>query len=141
VTARCPKCGEERDVQVWRSINVGLDPEARRQLLAGHVNVYECGKCGGESLIDVDLLYHDPELELAVQYYPYERLGDDGFLSNFTPAGELAMELPGGAAVRERAGYLLRPHVVFDMGELVRYVAFRERLYELATGREPHPDE
>jgi hypothetical protein len=27
--------------------------------------------------------------------------------------------------------YLTHPHIVFDMGELVRYVAFRDRLYEL----------
>ena len=141
VTARCPKCGEEQEIQVWRSLNIGLDPEGRRQLLAGRVNVYDCGNCGTESLIDVDFLYHDSELELAVQYYPFERLSDDGFLANFTLAGEFSMELPGGDAVRERAAYLLRPHIVFDMGELVRYVAFRERLFEVATGRDPHPEE
>jgi hypothetical protein len=30
--------------------------------------------------------------------------------------------------------YLTHPHIVFEMGELVRYIAFRDRLFELGSG-------
>ncbi len=134
VEARCPACGEESTVTVWRAINATLDPDARELLLAGSVNVFTCPKCRYESLLDIDLLYHDMERKFAVQYYPFERLADDSFLAAFDSTGRLLRpeyELP------EAAEYLLRPHIVFELGELVRYVAFRERLHELA---QPRPD-
>lgn len=134
VEATCPACGEASQVTVWRSMNVAADPDAKELLLAGTVNVFACPKCRYESLLDVDFLYNDPERRFSVQYYPYERLSDDGFLANFSTDGDPRIELPGGMALPDSAGYLLRPHIVFEMGELVRYVAFRDRLFELEGG-------
>ncbi len=136
VEAKCPACGEETQVTVWRSINVAQDPEAKEMLLAGSVNVFRCPKCGYESLLDIDLLYHDMEKRFCVQYYPYERLSEDGFLTNFSVEGEPAIEVPGGMRLKPDMDYMTHPHIVFEMGELVRYVAFRDRLYELGGGRE-----
>jgi predicted RNA-binding Zn-ribbon protein involved in translation (DUF1610 family) len=130
VEAKCPACGEEATATVWRSMNVTLDPDAKELLLAGDVNVFRCPKCGYESLLDIDFLYHDMEKKFSVQFYPYERLADDGFLANFTREGETNPDTPAGVRLPEAAGYLLRPHIVFEMGELVRYVAFRDRLWE-----------
>jgi hypothetical protein len=131
VEAKCPACGEESSVTVWRAINATNDPDARELLLAGGVNVFTCPKCRYESLLDIDLLYHDMERKFCVQYYPFERLADDGFLAAFDIEGRLAA---GGLRLPEQAEYLGRPHIVFELGELVRYVAFRERLSELAAG-------
>jgi hypothetical protein len=39
--------------------------------------------------------------------------------------------VPNGMQVKPGMEYLTHPHIVFDMGELVRYVAFRDRLHEL----------
>lgn len=134
VEARCPACGELAPAEVWRSMNVGEDPEAKELLLAGTVNVFRCPKCRYESLLDIDFLYHDPVRRFSVQYYPYERLADDGFLAGFSLEGVPRLNFSGDWRLPEEAAYLLRPHIVFEMGELVRYVAFRDRLYELATG-------
>ena len=134
VEAKCPACGEESQAEVWRSMNVTQDPDAKELLLAGTVNVFQCPKCRYESLLDVDFLYHDMERKFSVQYYPYERLSDDNFLANFTVEGTPALNLPESAPLPDRMDYLLRPHIVFEMGELVRYIAFRDRLYEIATG-------
>jgi hypothetical protein len=112
-------------------MNVTQDPEAKELLLAGAVNVFQCPKCRYESLLDIDFLYHDMERKFCVQYYPYERLGDDGFLANFTNDAEPAIAVPEGMQVKPGMEYLAHPHIVFDMGELVRYVAFRDRLFEL----------
>ena len=134
VEAKCPACGEESSTTVWRSMNVTQDPDAKELLLAGTVNVFQCPKCGYESMLDIDFLYHDMERNLCVQYYPYERLADDGFLANFTIDAEPAIAVPEGMQVKTGMEYLTHPHIVFDMGELVRYVAFRDRLYELERG-------
>lgn len=132
VEAKCPACGEESQATVWRSMNVTEDPDAKELLLAGTVNVFQCPKCRYESLLDVDFLYHDMERQFSVQYYPYERLSDDNFLASFTAEGAPSLDLSRGGNLPDRMNYLLRPHVVFEMGELVRYVAFRDRLYEIA---------
>jgi predicted RNA-binding Zn-ribbon protein involved in translation (DUF1610 family) len=143
VEAKCPACGDETQVTVWRSINVQQDPEAKELLLAGNVNVFRCPKCGYESLLDIDLLYHDMEEKFCVQYYPYERLSDDNFLANFSLEGEPALEVPEGMRLKPDMDYMAHPHIVFELGELVRYVAFRDRLFELDTGtgggRPPQP--
>ncbi len=131
VEAKCPACGEESSTTVWRSMNVTQDPDAKELLLAGTVNVFQCPKCGYESMLDIDFLYHDMERKFCVQYYPYERLADDGFLANFTIDAEPAIAVPEGMQVKPGMDYLIHPHIVFEMGELVRYVAFRDRLYEL----------
>jgi predicted RNA-binding Zn-ribbon protein involved in translation (DUF1610 family) len=134
VEVTCPACGAEAQATVWRSMNTTLDPDAKALLLAGSVNVFTCPKCRYESLVDTDFLYHDMEHRFCVQYYPFERLSDDGFLGHFTVTGEPDPDSPAAARLPEPAGYLLRPHIVFEMGELVRYVAFRDRLIELAGG-------
>lgn len=136
VEARCPACGEESSAPVWRSMNVTQDPEAKELLLAGTVNVFQCPKCRYESMLDIDFLYHDMEKRFCVQYYPYERLGDDRFLANFTTDAEPGIAVPDGMQVKPGMEYLTHPHIVFEMGELVRYVAFRDRLYELGGAAE-----
>jgi len=131
VEAKCPACGEESEVSVWRAMNVTTDPDAKELLLSGSVNVFSCPKCRYESLLDIDLLYHDMERKFSVQYYPFERLADDNFLAGFALDGAHA---PAGVRLPGEAEYLLRPHIVFEMGELVRYIAFRDRLWEIAHG-------
>lgn len=134
VEAKCPACSEDAQAVVWRSMNVTQDPDAKDLLLAGTINVFKCPKCGYESLLDVDFLYHDMDIRFCVQYYPFERLADDNLFANFTSVGEPVLTVPEGVNLPENADYLRRPHIVFEMGELVRYVAFRDRLHELAGG-------
>ncbi len=131
VEAKCPSCGEESSTTIWRSMNVTQDPDDKELLLAGTANVFRCPKCQYESMLDIDFLYHDMERKFCVQYYPYERLADDGFLANFTTDGGPAIAVPEGMKVKPGMEYLTHPHIVFEMGELVRYVAFRDRLHEL----------
>lgn len=134
IEAKCPQCGTDSQTTAWRSINTRLDPEARELLLANNVNVFRCPKCGYESLVDIDLLYHDPDRRFCVQFYPFERVGDDRFLENFTHDNEPAVRVPEGMNLPERMSYVAHPHIVFDMGEMVRYIAFRERLDEPGPG-------
>jgi hypothetical protein len=61
-----------------------------------------------------------------VRYCPFEWLDKDGFFDYFTSQREAKTDSGPEANV-----YIFRPpHIVFDMGELVRYIIFRERLFE-----------
>lgn len=39
---QCPTCGHSQAVSVWRSLNAHISPEAREELLAGRINVFQC---------------------------------------------------------------------------------------------------
>jgi len=130
---QCPHCGTHQETMVWDSINVTLDPDLKQKLFAAEVNQFECQKCGKKSFVNAPLLYHDMHQEFCVQYYPSEALDDAQFFHQFNPDGSLPMPtLP--AAFAKAGTYLTRPHIVFDMDELVRYVAFRDRIASASNG-------
>jgi len=90
------------------------------------------------AFINKPLLYHDMEQECSDQYYPPEVLEDISFFSQFTKQGHL--EVTG---IPEEIGglqehYLTSPHLVFDMGEMVRYICFRVRLREAKAASSFH---
>jgi hypothetical protein len=128
----CPRCGQTKEVMVWSSLNADVSPEARVRLLEGKINLFECEACDETSVIDAALLYHDMSRRFFVQYYPFDAVEDADFLARFdqsgreTAHGEIARKDLGSPV----AGYLVQLHIVFSMAELVRYVLFRERVFD-----------
>ena len=124
----CSHCGFKQNVNIWESINVSLDPDLRQRLFQGQINVFKCQKCEKETFISVPLFYHDMEKGFSVQFFPLDWLQDESLLLDaFTREGELntgLFQLP------ETSDYIKRTHIVFDMDELLRYVVFREKLYQ-----------
>jgi hypothetical protein len=128
----CPECHQTKTVMVWQSLNADVSPEAREQLLQGKVNVFECEACGQTFPIAAPLLYHDMARRFLVQFHPFQSVDDPDFLARFDSDGrdttflEAAGKIPASGDVE----YMKHPHVVFSMAELVRYVLFRERLFD-----------
>lgn len=130
----CPKCGRKQTAIVWQSLNAQVSPEARSSLFDGNINVFACKFCGTKGRIPVPLMYHDMERRFVVQYYPSHVIDDDDFISEFDSSGrELELlSMAGDSTASDDDSvpdYMRDPHVVFDMGELVRYVHFRERVF------------
>ena len=134
VQVECPECHNVQEVTVWDSLNSKLDPQAKEELIKGNINFFCCQKCGAEALIPVKLLYHDMERRFCVQYFPPERLDDESFFENFTKDGQLSSpygDMPRLAAMIEKVSpYFESLHVVFSMEELIRYIVFRDKLWE-----------
>lgn len=127
-TVTCPHCGKEQEFEVWQSLNVTLDPDVKARFLRGEINVFACDACGERSLCDGPLLYHDMERKFSAQYIPWEKASDPAFLKGFTSEGTLPVREDDPFAGLPEMQYLHRPHVVFDMSELLRYVVFRDGL-------------
>ena len=124
---QCPQCGNTQKTMVWSSLNVTLDPDLKDRLYAGEVNVFECEDCGEKVWINAPLLYHDMTNEFCVQYYDVEILDDSDILQRFNSDGSIAIAgIP--EAFAESSKYMTRPHIVFDINEMLRYVEFRERI-------------
>ena len=122
----CPKCDRKQTETVWNTINVTLNPELKEKLFQGEINKSRCKNCGNEAFISLPLLYHDMDKKYCVQYYPFELLDYDQFFDNFNREGNLNFSLPSVKTVK----YMKNIHVVFEMGELERYIIFRDKLSE-----------
>jgi hypothetical protein len=131
----CPKCATKQTVTLWSSIDADPDPEARAALFEAKINRFDCPGCDFDALVPVPLLYHDRRRQFVVQYFPFGLLDERDFVERFTADGRdrqvlesfekamAAKKIPPGAVPAE-------PHVVFDMAELVRFVLFRERVFD-----------
>ena len=122
IKVKCPGCGADQPVTVIKTVDASADPGAREALFAWQVNVFTCRECDMRALLPVDLLYVDPEKGFSVQYYPLDALGSDQFYGQFRRNGE-PVKTP---AYKGKDGRAIKPHIVFDMAEMMRYITFRE---------------
>lgn len=129
IEVTCPECDREEEVEVHQTLNATTDPEAREKLFEGEINVFQCPACQSQVLVGYPLLYQDMEREFAVQFVPFQAVEDEEYMNQFGARGEL--ELESMVENVEPIEYLQRPHVVFDLTEMLRYIVFRERLWEL----------
>ena len=125
-----PKCGHVQDAVVWTSLNVSLDPNLREKLFNGEINIFVCQECGNRALVNVGLLYHDMHRQYCVWYYPVQAMEDPEFFKTFTKDGKLNID--GLSKVVGKIGnYMVEPHIVFDLDEMIQYITFRDKLYDL----------
>lgn len=129
ITVNCPKCGYNQNVIFWKSLNATIDPEAKHALLQGTFHMFHCERCGHEAFLDAGFLYHDMEKKFTIRYCPITSLDDNEFLDLFNVNGEMDMQGLGLDNVRV-SEHLARPHIVFDMSEVIHYIVFRDKLYE-----------
>lgn len=127
ITVTCPNCRITQRYFIWRSVNISVDPELRDWLLEGKINFFVCKDCDFTGYMPIDLMYHDMQRRICIQYYPFDKLQDEKFFHGFSPEGFYEVD-----SIRNvpNADYIRKAHVVFSMDELVRYMLFREMLYE-----------
>ncbi|NVB85532.1 MAG: hypothetical protein HOV81_44620 [Kofleriaceae bacterium] len=75
-TVRCPACSTQAEVELVQSINTRDNPADKAKLLAGELNLLECGTCGKRTQLAANVLFHDPEA---------------GYYCQVVPGGETAM--------------------------------------------------
>ena len=68
----CPQCHQPNIVEVQQIFDQGQDPTAKQKLLNGTVNVIQCPTCGYSGMIATPIVYHDPEKELLLTFFPPE---------------------------------------------------------------------
>jgi len=135
---QCPNCDNKQDFIVYDSINVDLNPELKEKLFSAEINVMVCEECGNKSYIETDLLYHDITHRFCVQLYPFSFISDFGFIMQFNPIGAIAKTglLEGMLGPGD---YMTEPHIVFDMGEMIRYIKFREQIIAIVPPLNDEP--
>ena len=123
---QCPECKHEQEMEVYRSINTGLDPNLRRELFEGAINRFSCESCGHQSALAIPLLYNDPQREFCVHYYPLQMIKSEPFLSQFNRDATVNTAQTENSDIPE---YMRKIQVVFDLNEMIHYILFREELF------------
>jgi hypothetical protein len=69
---KCHKCGTEGSIELWTSLNTSSNPEAKKDLLEGRINLFQCLDCNSEATVPVSFLYHDMENDYCIWHFPFE---------------------------------------------------------------------
>ena len=68
----CPRCHTPMTAEIQQLFDMNTDPQAKQKLLNGAANVIQCQSCGFQGLYPTPIVYHDPEKEMLLTYFPPE---------------------------------------------------------------------
>jgi len=116
----CPRCRQPVVADIEQLFDMGTDPQAKQKLLSGIFNVVQCPSCGYTGQTPRPLVYHDPEKELLLTYFP----PDLGLPVNEQERliGPLINQVVNNLPLEKRKAYLLRPQGMLTFETLVEKV-------------------
>jgi hypothetical protein len=116
----CPSCQNQIQVPVEQVLDVRADPTAKMRLLNRAVNAGVCPHCRAPVALNLPLLYHDPDKELALVLMPMDAGRDN--MERQAAIGKITRAVMDSLPVEERKGYLLTPQVYITMDNLVKRI-------------------
>lgn len=116
----CPNCRQPLVADVSQLFDAGVDPKAKQLLLTGAYNIIQCPSCGYQGNLATPLVYHDPEKELLLTYFPPEL----GLPINEQERiiGPLITQVMNSLPQEKRKAYLLRSQTMLTMQTLVERI-------------------
>lgn len=100
VSFECPKCGADCDGVAYSSVNTALDPQLRLEIFADRINSVVCGRCGAETMIGCNLMYHDMNRRFALWFRPFGE--DDG---KYARSVSFMRHLPGASYIADAPSF------------------------------------
>lgn len=115
-------CGHHFRAWLWQSANITTNPELRKCILDGEMNVVKCPSCGTRFHVEVPFLYHDMSGKKWIWVYPatYEQEGGTINAKVGEMWDELTRSMPSD--IRESLESEYSVFVIFGMDALVRYL-------------------
>jgi hypothetical protein len=120
VQMSCPRCRQPIIADVEQLFDVGHDPEAKQKFLSGSINLANCPSCGYQGPLSTPIVYHDPEKELLLTYFPSEL----GLPVNEQERliGPMITQVLNRLPPEKRKAYLLRPQTMFTLQSMIERV-------------------
>lgn len=115
-SAACPNCRKPITVEVQRLFDLNTDPEAKQKLLSGMANNVKCPYCGYQGPLPTPIVYHDPDNELLLTFFPPEA-GIPVNQQEMT-IGPLIKKVVDDLAPEKRKAYLFRPQTMLTQQRL-----------------------
>ena len=116
----CPNCRQPILAEIEQLFDMGADPTAKQKLLSGVSNMVQCPNCGYQGNLATPIVYHDPEKELLLTFFPPEvglqRDEQERMIGTFI--NQVVNRLPQ----EKRKAYLLRPQTMLTVQGLLERI-------------------
>src|SRR4030066_2211356 len=116
----CPNCRQPIMADIDQLFDVGQDPAIKQKILSGSFNLAACPNCGFKGMIATPLIYHDPNKDLLLTYFPPEL----GLPINEQERiiGPLITRVTNSLPQEKRKAYLLQPQSMFTVQTLLERI-------------------
>ena len=113
----CPRCRQPIVADVEQLFDVGSDPSAKQRFISGNFNLANCPNCGYQGPLSTPIVYHDPDKELLLTYFPPEL----GMPVNEQEkmVGPLITQAVNKLPPEKRKGYLFRPQTMLTLQSMI----------------------
>ncbi|HOE34647.1 MAG: hypothetical protein GX415_02270 [Chloroflexi bacterium] len=109
-TVACPRCRTPITADINRLFDLTSDPQAKEKLLSGSANFINCPVCHYQGVYPSPIVYHDPDKELLLTYFPPE--ANLPVPEQEKIIGPLIKKVVDALPPEKRKGYLLRPQTM-----------------------------
>jgi len=109
----CPQCRQPIAADIQQLFDAGENPQDKQIFLGGAFNLAQCPHCGYQGMLSMPLVYHDPEKELLLTYFPPE-IGLPLEEQQKT-IGPIINRIVNQLPQEKRKGYLLNPKTMLTL--------------------------
>lgn len=120
IQTQCPNCQAPLVADVQQVLDVGVDPSVKDKLLSGSLNIAQCPTCGFQGQLPLPIVYHDPEKEMLLTFYP-PSLGKS-MEDKEREMGPLLKQVTENLDPEQRKGYLFQPKTMMTMQSMIKTV-------------------
>lgn len=109
----CPQCRQPLIADIQQLFDVGEDPKAKQIFLSGSFNFAQCSQCGYQGMLSSPLVYHDPEKELLLTFFPPDLALP--ITEQERVIGPLINRVVNNLPQEKRKGYLFNPRTMLTL--------------------------
>jgi hypothetical protein len=103
-------------IDLTRLFDLNTDPQAKEKLLSGAANFFQCPNCQHQGIYPTPIVYHDPEKELLLTYFPPEL--NTPINEQEKTIGPLIKKAMDDLPAEKRKGYLFKPQTMLSQQKL-----------------------
>ncbi len=116
----CPNCRQPIMADIDQLFDVGQDPTAKQKILSGAFNLASCPNCGYKGMIATPLVYHDPDKNLLLTYFPPELSLPVNEQERVI--GPLITRITNSLPQEKRKAYLFQPQAMLTLQTMVERI-------------------
>src|SRR4030066_11263 len=116
----CPNCRQPIMADIDQLFDAGQDSTIKQKILSGSFNLSSCPNCGFNGMIATPLVYHDPNKDLFLTFFPPELGLPINEQERIT--GPLITRVTNSLPQEKRKAYLLQPQAMLTLQTMVERI-------------------
>ena len=116
----CPNCRQSVLIDLTRLFDLNSDPQAKDALLSGSANTFQCPNCHYQGVYPTPLVYHDPDKQLLLTYFPPEL--NTPITEQEKTIGPLIKKVMDDLPPEKRKAYLFKPQTMLTRQRLLETI-------------------